>query len=142
MRIAFVTDDERTVSQHFGRARYYLVVTLENGQIVARERREKPGHAQFASEAHDHEHGSDGHAHAHEHGHEHGRGPGAQGRHTRMAEVVADCQVVVGGGMGAGAYENLAARGIQPIVTDIRVIDEAIAAYLNQQLVDRPERRH
>ncbi len=140
MRIAFVTDDERTVSQHFGRARYYLVVTLEDGQIVERERREKPGHAQFAGEAHDHEQGVP--VHVHERGSEHGRGPGAQGRHTRMAEVVADCQVVVGGGMGAGAYENLAARGIQPIVTDVRVIDEAITAFLNQRLVDRPERRH
>ena len=63
MRIAFVTDDERTVSQHFGRARYYLVVTLEDGQIVERERREKPGHAQFAGEAHDHEQGVPVHVH-------------------------------------------------------------------------------
>jgi hypothetical protein len=30
--IAVISDDGRTVSQHFGRARYYVVLTVENGQ--------------------------------------------------------------------------------------------------------------
>jgi predicted Fe-Mo cluster-binding NifX family protein len=34
MKIAAITDDGKTISQHFGRAPYYLVVTVENGQIV------------------------------------------------------------------------------------------------------------
>ena len=45
MRIAAVTEDGITISQHFGRAPYYLVVTVENGKIVGRERRDKMGHA-------------------------------------------------------------------------------------------------
>ena len=35
-KIAAITDDGKTISQHFGRAAYYLVATLKTGQIVAR----------------------------------------------------------------------------------------------------------
>jgi predicted Fe-Mo cluster-binding NifX family protein len=136
MKIAIVTDDERTISQHFGRAPYYLVVSIEAGQVMGRERREKPGHAQFAGEPHAHERGSG----AHEHGH--GRGPGSQSRHARMADVITDCQVVVCGGMGAGAHENLRAHGIQPIVTDIASIEDAVRAFVEGRIVDCPDRLH
>ena len=47
MKIAAITDDGVTISQHFGRAPYYLVYTVEDGEIVDRELREKLGHAQF-----------------------------------------------------------------------------------------------
>jgi hypothetical protein len=33
-------------------------------------------------------------------------------------------------------------RGIKPIVTDVRSIDEAITAYLEGHLVDQVERLH
>ena len=36
MKIAAVTEDNITISQHFGRAPFYVVVTVENGKIVAR----------------------------------------------------------------------------------------------------------
>jgi hypothetical protein len=52
MKIAAITDDGKTISQHFGRASHYLVATVENGQIISRELREKLGHSQFASEPH------------------------------------------------------------------------------------------
>jgi predicted Fe-Mo cluster-binding NifX family protein len=136
MRIAVVTDDERTISQHFGRAPYYLVVTIEDGQIVNRELREKPGHRQFADEPHTHDH----EAQAHEQGH--GYGARSQSRHARMAEVIDDCQAVLCGGMGAGAYENMHARGIRPVVTDITSIDEAVLAYVEGRIVDRADLLH
>ena len=136
MKIAIATDDERTISQHFGRAPYYLVITIEDGHDVNRELREKAGHAQFANEPHGHDHES----HSHDRGH--GFGPASQSRHARMAEVIGDCQAVLCGGMGAGAYENMRARGIQPIVTDITSIDEAVTAYVEGRIVDRPDRLH
>lgn len=138
MKIAIVTDDESAISQHFGRAAYYLVVTIEADQVVRRERREKPGHAQFAGEPHgpDHPHGPGAHEHAH------GWGSGSQSRHARMAEVITDCQAVVCGGMGAGAYDNLRARGIQPIVTDIVSIEDAVRAFVEGRIVDCPDRLH
>ena len=30
MKIAIITDDGKTISQHFGRANYYAVVTIDN----------------------------------------------------------------------------------------------------------------
>ena len=44
MKIAIVTEDGETISQHFGRAPYYMVYTVENGQITSREKRNKAGH--------------------------------------------------------------------------------------------------
>ena len=132
MKIAIVTDDERTISQHFGRAPYYLVVTIEDGQIVHRELRDKLGHAQFSNEPHEPE----------SPGQSHGFGPAAHGRHTRMAEAIADCEALLCGGMGAGAYQSMQARGIKPVVTDIEAIDAAVNAFLEGRLVDRVDRLH
>lgn len=133
MKIAVITDDERTISQHFGRAPYYVVATIENGQIIDRERRDKLGHAHFSNEPHEHDHRS---------GERHGFDPAAQDRHARMAAAIADCDVLLCGGMGAGAYQSMQAHGIKPLVTDLRSIDEAIAAYLEGRLVDRVDRLH
>lgn len=52
MRIAAVSEDGVTISQHFGRALSYIVVTVEDGKIVPREQRDKLGHAPFAGEPH------------------------------------------------------------------------------------------
>ena len=43
IKIAAITDDGQTISQHFGRAAYYAVLTIEDGKIIAREQREKMG---------------------------------------------------------------------------------------------------
>ncbi len=133
MKIAVITDDERTLSQHFGRAPYYVVATIENGQIINRERRDKLGHAHFSNESH---------SHVHQPGEPHGFDPASQDRHTRMAEAIGDCEVLLCGGMGAGAYASMQQRGIKPLVTDLRAIDEALQAYLEGRLVDRVDRLH
>ena len=41
MKIAFVTDDGETISQHFGRASKYLVVEVDGGKELLRELRDK-----------------------------------------------------------------------------------------------------
>jgi predicted Fe-Mo cluster-binding NifX family protein len=132
MKIAAITDDGRTISQHFGRAPYYLVATVENGAIVNREMRDKLGHAHFADEPHE----------ADQPGQPHGLGPDAQDRHVRMAEAIADCQALLCGGMGAGAYQSMAERGIKPVVTEIASIDEAVMAYVEGKIVDRTDWLH
>ena len=134
MKIAAITDNGKTISQHFGRASHYMVVTIEDGKIINREMREKMGHAQFQGE-----HLED---HHHEAGEKHGYGPAADNRHGRMAETITDCEAVLCRGMGMGAYENMKARNIRPIVTDIADIDEAIMAYANGQIVDHIEKLH
>lgn len=135
MKIAVITDDEQSISQHFGRAPYYVVATIENGQIVTRERRDKLGHAHFANEPHAAEpHEADPRGH--------GFDPAAQNRHVLMVEAIADCEVLLCRGMGAGAYESMKQAGIRPIVTDISGIDEAVQAYLEGKIVDRTDWLH
>jgi len=42
MKIAVISDDTENVSRHFDRAPYYVVFTVEEGQIVGKEVRKKP----------------------------------------------------------------------------------------------------
>ena len=135
MKIAAVSEDGATISQHFGRAPFCVIVTVEDGKIVSRETRDKMGHAQFAGEPHAKEAlGGDLRGH--------GFDPAAQSRHTHMAAAISDCQVLLTRGMGAGAYESMKGAGIRPIVTDIVSIDEAVQAYIEGRLVDHTEELH
>jgi len=134
MKIAAVSEDGTTISQHFGRAPFYVVVTVEEGRIVARERRDKMGHAQFAGEP--------GEAAREPDPRGHGFGQAAQDRHTRMAAAIADCAVMLARGMGAGVYESMRAAGIRPVVTEVVDIDAAVAAYLAGELRDHVEKLH
>lgn len=133
MKIAAITDDGKTISQHFGRAPYYLVATVENGKIVSREMRDKLNHAQLGGGEHEEQHAP---------GQRHGFGPEEDQRHGRMAESIGDCQAVLCRGMGMGAYESMKARNIRPVVTDIVDIDEAVTAYVTGQIVDHVDRLH
>ena len=137
MKIAAITDDGKTISQHFGRASHYMVITLEEGKIIEHELREKLSHAQFQAEGHEQEHGHPANG---QHGH--GHGPEADQRHGRMAEAITDCEAILCRGMGMGAYESMKARNIRPVVTDISSIDEAALAYASQQIVDHIEKLH
>lgn len=135
MKIAAVSEDGVTISQHFGRAPFYVVVTVEDGKIVAREQRDKMGHAQFAGETHSEEgHGADSRGH--------GFDPAAQSRHARMAAAIADCDGLLARGMGAGAYYSMEQAGIRPVITDIVEIEEAVKAVISGQIVDHTERLH
>lgn len=141
LRIAAVTDDGQTISAHFGRARAYLVCTVEDGRVVAEELREKAGHHTFAAGgAHDHQHGH--HDHHDHHAGGHGTGPGAVARHAAMTEPVRDCAVVLACGMGRGAYLALQEAGLEPFVTSETRIAEAVRAYLAGELVNHTERLH
>ena len=131
MKIAAITEDGTMVSQHFGRAPLYLVVMVEDGKIVSKGTRAKTGHHTFA--AHHSELAPD---------ERHGYDAGAQTRHASMAETIADCQVLIAGGMGWGACESLKSRNIKLVVTDVENIDEAISLYLAGKLPNLMERLH
>lgn len=150
VKIAAVTDDGETISQHFGRARYYRVYMIDEGETVEREMRDKAGHHTFGEHGHDldHEHGH-GHGHGHgsegggeHHGQGHGFGRGAARRHADMIAAITDCDVLLTRGMGRGAYLALEGANITPIVTDIAAIEEAVRAYLDGEIVDHTERLH
>jgi len=131
MKIACVTDDGTTISEHFGRARYYAVLTVERGKIVARELRDKMGHQQFMAQGLGMSVG----------GH-HGADPASHNKHLSMAQTIADCEALLCRGMGYGAYQSLQQLGIRPVVTDVADIDAAALAYAEGRLTDHPERLH
>jgi predicted Fe-Mo cluster-binding NifX family protein len=132
LRIAVISDDGASISQHFGRAPYYVVLTVEGNEIVDSETRPKAGHRAFAAQAHP----------KLAPGERHGYDAGSQAKHQSMAETIADCDVLIAGGMGWGAYESLKGYGIRPIITDVADIREAVRRHLEGNLPDLMERLH
>jgi predicted Fe-Mo cluster-binding NifX family protein len=132
MKIAAITDDGMTISLHFGRAPYYMVLTVEDGQITSRELRSKLGHNQFGSQPHE----------AEAHGPGHGMDQASHDKHLQMSDAIADCEALLCRGMGMGAYQSMQARCIRPVVTDIEQIDEAALAYAAGKIVDHTEKLH
>jgi len=131
LKIAVITDDGKTISQHFGRAAFYMVLSIEEGEIINREMRNKLGHNQFSAvgpEEHYHE--------------QHGLDDASHNKHAQMAGSISDCQALLCGGMGMGAYESMRRLNIQPIVTDLRDIEAATQAYMDGKLVDHTEKLH
>ena len=131
INIAAVTDDGTTISQHFGRAKFYEVLFVENGKVVKRERREKLGHNNFAQEEHHHHSGE-----------QHGQDQHSHNKHVSMAEAIKDCQILLSRGMGNGAYQSLLQLNIKPVVTDIKNIDDAVQAVINGSIIDHTEKLH
>lgn len=132
MKIAAISEDGTTISQHFGRAPYYVVLTVEDDKVVKREKRDKAGHHTFAAGQHPET----------APGERHGYDAGAQSRHAAMAQGIADCQVLIAGGMGWGAYENMKSRGIETVVTDVENIEKAVKLHLEGKLPNLMERLH
>jgi len=131
MKIAVISDDETTISQHFGKASQYVVFTIEDGKVVNQETRPKVGHKHFSA--------AEGSA---AHGERHGYDAGAEVKHRSMAESIADCEVLLVGGMGWGAYESMMNYNIQPVVTDVDNIDKAVQLYLSGNLPNLRELLH
>ena len=131
MKIAAVSEDGISISQHFGRAPIYVVATVEEGKIVSKETRSKAGHHTFASQELQTAPGE-----------RHGYDTGAQTRHATMAETIADCQVLLAGGMGWGAYESMKSYNIEPVATDVANIEEAVTLYAEGKLANLMDRLH
>jgi predicted Fe-Mo cluster-binding NifX family protein len=130
MKIACITDDGKTISQHFGRARYYAVLTIEDGVIVNREMVDKMGHTHFVGQDNE------------EHGGQHGTDAASHDKHVSMAEAIRGCEALLCQGMGYGAYQSMEQVGIRPVVTDIADIDAAVQAYIDGKIVDHTEKLH
>jgi predicted Fe-Mo cluster-binding NifX family protein len=105
IKIAFATDDLVNISAHLGRAQKNLIYSIENGHIMTQEEHAKPVHNHGQQKGHEH------------HG-EH--------FHNDMVQVIADCQVVIARGMGSAALESVERAGIQPILTELSTINEAL----------------
>jgi len=115
MKIAIATEDGTTVSAHFGRAPYYVVVKVSEGKVLEREMRAKAYHGNHQ-----------------EYGH----------NHADMFTCIADCQVLIVGGMGTPAHEAALAHGLKVVPTNPRDISAVIASYLDGTLEENPSLIH
>jgi predicted Fe-Mo cluster-binding NifX family protein len=59
-----------------------------------------------------------------------------------MAVAIEDCDVLLSGGMGWGAFESIKQAGIRTVVTDIVNIEDAVQAYLDGTIVERTDLLH
>jgi predicted Fe-Mo cluster-binding NifX family protein len=122
MKIAAVSEDGSTIAQHFGRAPYYVVVTVEEGRVVETETRPKVGHRDFT-----------------------GGGtpdPGPEAKHRAMGSSIADCRALLAGGMGSGAFAAMRSMGIEPVLTDESDVVSAALRYAAGELPNLAGRVH
>ena len=131
MKIAIAIEDETSVSEHLGGAPYFMVVTVENDKIVNKEMREKPGHKDYADE--------EEHPQLDEKG-RHGFGPNASERHKKIHETINDCNILIAGRMGYGAYMDMQSFGMEVVVSDVKDIEEAVSLYLDKKLSHKEDR--
>jgi predicted Fe-Mo cluster-binding NifX family protein len=106
--IAIPTDDGNTISSHLGQARYFQVISLDDGITLSSELREKAFHTH---QDHTHDESSEVH-------------PG-----KAMFETIRDCQVLISGGMGSPAYERAKSMGMEVYLTGEKQIEAAMQAY-------------
>lgn len=118
-KIAVVTEDSLHLSGHFGMAPFYQVFTVEDGEVVAEEKREKPHHEEHPDHTSIHQ--------PHD--------------HKDMFAPITDCQVLICGGMGQPAYQKAQETGLEIIMTggDIK---KALDAYLQGQIASDLRRVH
>jgi predicted Fe-Mo cluster-binding NifX family protein len=120
-KIAAVTEDNQKLSSHFGMAPAYRVFTVEDGQVLSEETRSKPHHEHHPQGNHE--------GHAGGHGHE------------DMFAPIADCKVLLCGGMGTPAYQKALSAGLEVVLTGGE-IQAAVQAYLNGQTASDLRRVH
>ncbi len=113
-KIGFASHDGETISAHFGYAPLAVVVTLEDGQEIAREVREK-GHKVPNDPRHTHD------------------------PHDKFAAVT-DCDLLVAGGIGPPGMAYAGRLGIEVWLVAEQTVDEALRAYLDGTLTHDPAR--
>lgn len=118
MKIAIASDDEKTISSHFGRARGFVIFEIEGKEIRSQEYRSNTftGHARGLEGA----------------GHE-------IDRHTPILNALRDCKTVISHGMGRRLYDDLKKAGIEVFITEETQVSKALHLFLEGKLVDKPE---
>lgn len=126
-KIAFPTDDGKTISAHFGQAQYFMIVTIDRANVVT-ERRDKPVHS----------HGNhDNHVHPDEQA-----APHKPVHAGNMFDAIQDCQVLISRGMGQPAFQRAQANGMEVFLVAEQNIDAALQAYQNNALTSDMRRVH
>jgi len=130
MKIAVVSDDGTTISQHFGRAMFYVVSAVEGGRWSARRSELRQDTTPLPSTSRIRKESITVLT------------PPHRPSTAPWLTPITDCQVLLAGGMGRGAYESLKSYNIKPIITDVGDIDQAVQLYVDGKLPNLMERLH
>jgi predicted Fe-Mo cluster-binding NifX family protein len=118
MKIAVAISNGGAVSSHFGRSSGFAVFDVEDDKIVGREQRTNTFTAHAQGQC-------DGAGHHHNDSHGHGD----------IVSALSDCSIVLCGGMGNRAAEDLMANGIRPYVIEgPMTAEDAVASLLSGHL--------
>ncbi len=120
MKIAFPTDDGKTISAHLGQAPYFEVAEYDDNREPRFEQREKPYHG----------------------GEHHHEGESHMSHAQSMLQPVEDCQVLISGGMGQPVYDQALRQGLQVILTGEKDIQAALQAFREGRLASDDRRIH
>ncbi len=122
MKIAVASDDGKDVAGHFGRARGFVIVEVEDKEIMRIDYLPNTftGHARGM--------------HEEEHHHHHG--------HPEILEALKDVEVVISRGMGRRLFEDLKQAGKKVFVTDVAEVKEAVELFLEGKLQNLEELLH
>lgn len=118
MKIAVASVDGITLSQHFGQSKGFVVFDVDGASVRSREYRtnDDTPHNQGICQ---HDAGEQQEAH----------------RPASIFGLLSDCNVVLCGGMGAGAAQSMQANGIKPVLfPGERSADEAVADYISRKV--------
>jgi len=120
MKIAIASDDEKTISSHFGKTKGFCIFEVEGKEIKSQQ--------YLPNTFTDHARGLEGTRHkAHEHD------------HTPILVALKDCKAVIAHGMGKHMRNDLMSIGIEVYVTKETDVEKALNLYLNGELIDKPE---
>jgi predicted Fe-Mo cluster-binding NifX family protein len=118
MRIAIATEDGISVSRHFGRSAFFLVLdVMEDATIKNREMRENSFTEHARGSCHQDGHRNESHS------------------HSAVIGALEDCEAVLAGGMGWRAAGELSGHGIKTFVTEPDCsVEQAVSLYLTGKL--------
>jgi predicted Fe-Mo cluster-binding NifX family protein len=105
MKIAIPSNDNNSVSAHFGRSLGFIVYNTGDHEILTEEYRENnvTGHARGEHVEHSGEHS---HSHG-EHNHS----------HSGILDLLNDCEIVIAGGMGQRLYDDFMSANKKVFIT-------------------------
>ena len=135
MKIAVPSNDNTTLSQHFGRIAGFIIFEISEGKIVSTKYRfntfthhvtgQQNQYGPFPGHGHGHDHLQETCHHEH-HGHH---------SHGRILDALRDCEVVIAGGMGYRLQEDLNQAGKKIYITRQADARQAVELFLKDELV-------
>ncbi|MFW6231080.1 MAG: NifB/NifX family molybdenum-iron cluster-binding protein [Nanoarchaeota archaeon] len=116
MKIAVASDDSKNISDHFGRARGFVIFSIDDDKkIITQEYKKNIGRHQDACGTCNHE---------------------------KMIDNLSGCALVISHGMGRRIFDDLMKHGIKPVVTNEKAVDKALEGFLRGDLSNHTEKLH